>query len=128
MPPSRESLDILWSQHDRQYPSAGTWQEAMKQALMAWATPDRAEVRKKLDAIMVSFWNRVIAGEHPQVPETVDALTDALCGKETAWCRHIVRQDGHWVALVGTAYQVLEGEMQAWTVCPLCAAPRPSGE
>mgnify|MGYP001568704608 CR=1 FL=1 len=36
--PSRDALERLWQQHDRQYPSAEAWRAAMKEALMAWAT------------------------------------------------------------------------------------------
>lgn len=126
--PSRESLDALWTQHNHKYASAETWEAAMKQALMVWAQPDRAQVRERLEKLFIA---------NPGIKH-LDEIVTAICGEaRTGWCVHMVwggeqTISGSW-GVKGADPEFPRAinysrEVGFYQCCPLCGVPRPAAQ
>ena len=126
--PSRDALDKLFDNHDHKYQSATGWREGMKQAIMAWASPDRAQVREEVTAILDRFLHQWVG---VSIDGMAHAITDAVCGEaRPTWCEHCRWQEAFYRGtdrIKSGGYYLLNGTLMldVWKFCPLCTAPRP---
>ena len=78
---------------------------------------------------LTAIRQRLVAGQHI-ADEDIHRLLALLRGKEPKrWCGHILWRDDHWkLESHDEGYDYNCGHVYAdWTVCPLCATPRPAG-
>lgn len=126
--PSRKALvNILFPRRINDETVNESW---LVEKVMAWATPDRVEVREKIIKVVKQYAGKqhYEAGYSVCIPKEdyIDALTNALCGEEEPkWCSHFqLGSDGVW-NLLGQLRLAPGYGGEAWTVCPICATPRP---
>ena len=125
----REALTQLLTPLQHKLSEAEWW--TLFEALMAWATPDRVEIRRRIGGVISRHGYYDTVTPTPKFwCDLRDILVDAVCGtEEPVWCEHISS-----TTFMGKTVWLLQGSSCPSGVifgmnldrCPVCHVPRPS--